>query len=105
MAKELTKTDVEQWLNAQIGAKAILSMELKLTDGRNMRNLAGLQNYLHIDNVGFREIAKLLGVDIMHKSRLPQDKDYPHELTFDYHGMLVKAIESDDDYVKYGAVE
>ena len=102
MAKELERAEVEQWLNAQIGSKAI--QNIKLTgSGVTISNISGCQMYIQMDNRALRKVAEILGLTMRHEDR--EFEVYKHEISFIYNGMEFTALESDADYEKYGAVE
>lgn len=96
-----TKEQIKQWLDMQIGAKAIQRQELALTPRRRLINMSR-SDYIHINSEALRVIAKELEFPVAVIDKGEYVRDYRYELQFYYNGVQFLAIETEHDYKKRG---
>jgi hypothetical protein len=96
-----TKEQIRQWLDMQIGAKAIQCQELALTPRRRLINMSRC-DYIHINSEALRAVAKELEFPVVVIDKGEDVADYRYELQFYYNGVKFLAIETEKDYKKNG---
>lgn len=96
-----TKEQIRQWLDMQIGAKAIQHQTLALMPKRQLINLSR-SDFIHINSEAIRAVAKELDVPVTVIDKGEDVMDYRYELQFRYNGVTFLAIETEKDYKKRG---
>ncbi len=110
-----TKEQIRQWLDMQIGAKAIQCQELVLTEkikyvdideGKIVPDVTLINlsrcGHVHLNSEAFRLIADVLEFPIAVIDKGEDVQDYRYELQFYYNGVKFLAIETESDYKERG---
>lgn len=108
---KVTKEQIKQWLDTQIGIMNVQAQTLTLTEAPDMfdkdklvpdsvlRNLSS-QNYIHLGSEAFRLVSKVMELPITATDKFKDEPDVRYELEFTYNGVRFIALESEANYEK-----